>query len=560
MKGPTSQPCEQCDSCVALAANGPGTLDVIEMDAATHGLVDDARELRERAMFVPAQSRYKIYIIDEAHQLGPGAANALLKLIEEPPSMCGSCSQRLNRTRSSAPFAAGPITTPSGWFRSGLWPPIWPGCARPKVFRPNRPPLALVARAGEGSVRDAMSILGQLVSGTGPQGLTYEEAVQQLGVTDSALLDDVTAAIAAGDVSTLFVRIGDVVDSVTTRAASSPTCWNGSATCWSYKCSVWTKRHSWSTCRRTDCPNWSRWPKASAGPNSTASPMHSLKLCPNCVVPPLPGCTWNCSCPRCACLRALPIRWTCWPASTVSSTVWTRSPGGWQRHRSPLDATGATAAANPETSGSIACSGANSPAHETHPSGRRRRGPCASRTAAVPIATEPFGVTADSRPTPAPSSAAEQQPQATPSAPPRDVPLDKLIALWPRVLDRVKLNSRVAWLLVRDCQPVSISSSILTLTQSNGGAVAAFTQGGHAERVRQAILDEMHLDLTVEMTLGGDALPPACTPCSGRRDRARDHRRCARRRRRGSRGNRGVRPGTAAKGTRGRKIAEFDTE
>jgi DNA polymerase-3 subunit gamma/tau len=87
------------------------------------------------------------------------------------------------------------------------------------------------------------------------------------------------------------------------------------------------------------------------------------------------------------------------------------------------------------------------------------------------------------------------------------VPLDKILALWPRVLDRVKGNSRVAWLLVRDCQPVSLSSSILTLTQSNGGAVAAFTQGGHAERVRQAILDEMHLDLTVEMTLGTDALP-----------------------------------------------------
>ena len=84
-KGPTSQPCEECESCIALAPMGPGSLDVIEMDAATHGLVDDARELRERAMFVPAQSRYKIYIIDEAHQLGPGAANALLKLIEEPP-------------------------------------------------------------------------------------------------------------------------------------------------------------------------------------------------------------------------------------------------------------------------------------------------------------------------------------------------------------------------------------------------------------------------------------------------------------------------------------------
>ena len=89
-----------------------------------------------------------------------------------------------------------------------------------------------------------------------------------------------------------------------------------------------------------------------------------------------------------------------------------------------------------------------------------------------------------------------------------DAPLDKVLTLWPRVLDRVKENSRVAWLLVRECQPVSLSNSILTLSQSNGGAVAAFTQGGHAERVRQAILDELKLDLTVEMTLGDSAPTP----------------------------------------------------
>ncbi|MCB0922165.1 MAG: DNA polymerase III subunit gamma/tau, partial [Actinobacteria bacterium] len=210
-KGPTSQPCEECESCIALAPMGPGSLDVIEMDAATHGLVDDARELRERAMFVPAQSRYKIYIIDEAHQLGPGAANALLKLIEEPPEhvrfvfattepdkIIGTIRSRTHhyafrlvptRTLANHPAAV--------WESEGV--PAEPAA------------LALVARAGEGSVRDAMSILGQLVSGTGPDGLTYATAVQQLGVTDASLLDDVAAAIAAGDVARLFVRIGDVV-------------------------------------------------------------------------------------------------------------------------------------------------------------------------------------------------------------------------------------------------------------------------------------------------------------------------------------------------------------
>ena len=85
-KGPTPNPCGECQSCKYLVANGPGSLDVIELDAATHGLVDDARDLRDKAFFAPVQSRYKIYIIDEAHQLGPGAANALLKVVEEPPA------------------------------------------------------------------------------------------------------------------------------------------------------------------------------------------------------------------------------------------------------------------------------------------------------------------------------------------------------------------------------------------------------------------------------------------------------------------------------------------
>jgi DNA polymerase-3 subunit gamma/tau len=137
------------------------------------------------------------------------------------------------------------------------------------------------------------------------------------------------------------------------------------------------------------------------------------------------------------------------------------------------------------------------------------------------------------------------------------VPLDKVLALWPRVLDRVKENSRVAWLLVRECRPVSLSNSILTLTQSNGGAVAAFTQGGHAERVRQAILDELQLDLTVEMTLGNDAAPaprPAPAPIE-------DHPEDA-----PSEDDESV-EATAESGLEllqrelgGRKIAEFDTE
>jgi len=114
----------------------------------------------------------------------------------------------------------------------------------------------------------------------------------------------------------------------------------------------------------------------------------------------------------------------------------------------------------------------------------------------------------------APPPSSEPRPTTPAPAATSDVPLDKVLALWPRVLDRVQANSRVAHLLVRDCRPVSLSNSILTLSQTNAGAVAAFAQGGHAERVRQAILDELKLDLTVEMTLGDQPAPtrPAAEP------------------------------------------------
>ena len=512
-KGPTSQPCEQCDSCVALAANGPGTLDVIEMDAATHGLVDDARELRERAMFVPAQSRYKIYIIDEAHQLGPGAANALLKLIEEPPEHV-----RFVFATTEPDKIIGTIRSRTHHYAFRLVPvrtlaTHLAGVCEAESVPAEPAALALVARAGEGSVRDAMSILGQLVSGTGPQGLTYEEAVQQLGVTDSALLDDVTAAIAAGDVSTLFVRIGDVVDS-----GHDPRRFVTDLLERFRDLLVLQVLGVDKAAQLVDLPE-DRLPELEQMAQGFGrAELNRIADALSEALSELRGAT----APRLH--LELLMSEVCLPAGTADSldllarldrlehrldTVAGRvaaAPVAPATRREP------PAAANPETP--VPSPAAAPTARPTRPTRPAADGevPAPPGPPPSPSLQSPSASPRIPGPPPAPSSAAEQQPRATPSAPPRDVPLDKLIALWPRVLDRVKLNSRVAWLLVRDCQPVSISSSILTLTQSNGGAVAAFTQGGHAERVRQAILDEMHLDLTVEMTLGGDALPPPAHP------------------------------------------------
>ncbi|NDC52571.1 MAG: AAA family ATPase, partial [Actinobacteria bacterium] len=183
-KGPTPTPCGKCQSCNDLVANGPGSLDVIELDAATHGLVDDARDLRDKAFFAPVASRYKIYIIDEAHQLGPGAANR-------------------SRTHHY-PFRL----VPPGVLQEHL-----AKVCEAEGVKVEKGVLPLVVRAAGGSVRDALSVLGQLLAGAGDKGVTYEIAIQLLGFTDGALLDDALDAIAARDLGTLFTTIDRLVES-----------------------------------------------------------------------------------------------------------------------------------------------------------------------------------------------------------------------------------------------------------------------------------------------------------------------------------------------------------
>ena len=212
-KGPTPNPCGKCQSCTDLVANGPGSIDVIELDAATHGLVDDARDLRDKAFFAPVQSKYKIYIIDEAHQLGPGAANALLKVVEEPPPhvifiFATTEPEKLIST----------IRSRTHHYPFRLVPPGILGehlekiCAQEGV-KVAKGVIPLVVRASGGSVRDALSILGQLLAGAGAEGVSYEIAIQLLGFTDGALLDDAMDAISARDGATLFKTVDRVIES-----------------------------------------------------------------------------------------------------------------------------------------------------------------------------------------------------------------------------------------------------------------------------------------------------------------------------------------------------------
>lgn len=211
-KAPTADPCGECQSCRDLARGGPGSMDVIEIDAASHGGVDDARDLRERAFFAPVSSRYKVYIIDEAHMVSPQGFNALLKLVEEPPPHL-----KFIFATTEPEKVIGTIRSRTHHYPFRLVPPKLLGdylltLCQSEGVNLDALALPLVVRAGAGSVRDTLSVLDQLLGGAGPDGVTYELASTLLGYTPDSLLDEVIDALAAGDGATVFGVVDKVIE------------------------------------------------------------------------------------------------------------------------------------------------------------------------------------------------------------------------------------------------------------------------------------------------------------------------------------------------------------
>ncbi|MGW5344273.1 DNA polymerase III subunit gamma and tau [Streptomyces sp. NPDC004050] len=211
-QGPTPDPCGECQSCRDLARNGPGSIDVIEIDAASHGGVDDARDLREKAFFGPASSRYKIYIIDEAHMVTSAGFNALLKVVEEPPEHL-----KFIFATTEPEKVIGTIRSRTHHYPFRLVPPgtlreyLGEVCGR-EGAKVEDGVLPLVVRAGAGSVRDSMSVMDQLLAGAGDEGVTYAMATSLLGYTDGSLLDSVVDAFAAGDGAAAFEVVDRVIE------------------------------------------------------------------------------------------------------------------------------------------------------------------------------------------------------------------------------------------------------------------------------------------------------------------------------------------------------------
>jgi len=211
-QGPTATPCGVCDSCVGLAPGGPGTLDVVELDAASHGGVDDARELRDRAFYSPASSRYRVFIVDEAHMVTTQGFNALLKIVEEPPEHLVFIFATTEPEKVLATIRSRTHHYPFRLLAPAVMRELLEQICAQEQVNVEAAVYPLVIRAGGGSPRDSLSVLDQLLAGSGPEGVTYQRALSLLGVTDVALIDDAVDALAADDGSALFGTVQRLVD------------------------------------------------------------------------------------------------------------------------------------------------------------------------------------------------------------------------------------------------------------------------------------------------------------------------------------------------------------
>src|SRR5215471_11409288 len=212
VNGPTPDPCGVCDSCVALGPTGPGSIDVIEIDAASHGGVDDARDLRERAFYSPVAGRFKIYIIDEAHMVTQQGFNALLKLVEKPPPHL-----KFIFATTEPEKVIPTIRSRTHHYPFRLMPPSVMRELIEEILNSEGVPfdpavIPLVVRAGGGSARDSLSILDQLLAGSDSSGIRYDRAVALLGYTDASLLDEIVDAFADGDGAAVFRAVNRVVE------------------------------------------------------------------------------------------------------------------------------------------------------------------------------------------------------------------------------------------------------------------------------------------------------------------------------------------------------------
>ncbi len=503
-QGPTAEPCGTCQSCIDLAPNGPGSIDVIELDAASHGGVDDTRDLRERAMFAPVSSRYKIYIVDEAHMVSPAGFNALLKVVEEPPEHV-----RFIFATTEADKVLPTIRSRTHHYTFRLVPArvlqqhLADICAHEGVVA-DPAALALVARSAGGSVRDSLSLLGQLVAGSGPDGVTYELAASTLGVTESALLDATVDAIAAGEGAALFGVIDRVVE-----AGHDPRRFATDLLQRFRDLIVIAAMPAEDAQSLLEVPD-ADWESMSA--QSRRMGLAELSRAADLVsegLSELRGAT----APRLA-LELLGARLLL-PASDDSQR-------GFAARLDRLERAAAAPAPLPTAAAPPVAEPAPAQDARRRKPAPPRESPAAPVPPARPMSEVLSGAAGQSPPGAEPAMSAES-PDAAAGAPAESsvaagsppestaagaLTLADIATMWPAVLEGLKSMSRVAWMLFSDSTPVSWNDGILAVSVPDVGKATNARANGHDQRLRQVILDSLRIDVRVDVVVGGTSTAP----------------------------------------------------
>ena len=498
-QAPVADPCGECDSCRDLGRGGPGSIDVIEIDAASHGGVDDARDLREKAFFAPVRSRFKVYIIDEAHMVSTQGFNALLKLVEEPPPHL-----RFIFATTEPEKVIPTIRSRTHHYPFRLIPPrllttYLSELSEKEQVTIEPAALPLVVRAGGGSARDTLSVLDQLMGGAGPEGITYSLASGLLGYTPDTLLDEVVDAFAAGDGSAVFGVVDKVIET-----GQDP------------------RRFTEDLLRRLrDLVIVSAVPDAPAtglidiaedaaerlvaqaarfGPAdlSRAADLVATGLTE------MRGATAPRLLLELICARVL------LPGADHSTE-------GVMARLDRLERRMTISGGDPSSA----------PTVEKEPAAARPAPHIVEPTVIEPVRPPPpqQPVHASAAGTPEPPAPATETTAPAASAPeptsPTTTPAGSTLTLvdvrrlWPDIVEATKQRRRLTWIyLTQQAQVVAVDDQVLTLGFTNAGARDSFDQGGSAEIVRQAAIDVVGHDWRIETIVDPGADPEASPPPS----------------------------------------------
>ena len=539
-EGPAPVPCGECQSCRDLARGGPGSLDVIEIDAASHGGVDDARDLRERAFFAPVHSRYKIYIVDEAHMVTTAGFNALLKVVEEPPphvkfifattepeKVIGTIRSRTHHY----PFRLVPPKTLSAY--------LGQLCASEGVtVEPSV--LPLVVRAGAGSVRDSLSVLDQLLGGAGDQGVTYAQATALLGYTPDTLLDEIVDAFAAGDANGVFACVDKVIEvgldprrfaedllrrlrDLIIVAAVPDALTSGLVDVAGDQ----AERLA-SQANALGSGELTRAAEVIAQGltemrGTTAPRLHLELMCARVLLPgaDVDGRGLHARLDRLE--RRLGVESAGGPSTTPAPPVRMSAPEARPAAEPPQASTPARSAADVGTAGA-------GPSADPVAAPSTRPAPVVEEplTEAPPEdpeppaeesgPPEPRATTAAGAPAPR-SAEAIVAPAGTPAATPGGFGTADLRRLWPQILTEVKTRRRFTWIILsQNAQVLGLADGVLTLGISNAGARDSFGRGGSDEVLREAILQVAGVALRIEAILdpSAEGAPAPASPVAPR--------------------------------------------